>query len=718
MLDRPWSGPLPTTYLYPLMAAQNEVPTPVTLPPTPAVPQVIYLNGLPAPDGVVDSQLLSNRPTGYSILQLKIDPTNPDRAEGITAPGSDPQLINGYHATLRPLFKLNSTPQAGQEYIHTELPAQFERQGTHWKLTVPGQISFSNQPPLIQATTNGVEQAQQTILSRTHGEANQASPVSSPSLTAPAGPEKVVSNSGPPLEPKNATAAAQQPAIAEQPTNPGELQIRWQQQGEAVAPLLEMRAYFDQLKEAGVAVGALRFEKKPDGKLSGNFSLSYDPASAELPKLEGIIQGLKRVGNGLEVVEQPEQVVARRQNIGVQGQDQATDLGYSVKEAFGIKQWDALSAHLSQVPKQALTGPELMQQAAGEVRVEQLAQRQGKITEQVVKEGKSLLDIDTSGNPVSAFLKNFYEHLNGAPQTRQHLEVDYEKTRQALQARLLQVAGNADPNEHRQQAGRVELAAPRTTQTLATAAAATDVAAGQQGATQTAKFAVADLPQRVLTTMGLTVDRLAAQGQLQKLLNGDKTDLLTLQAGGGPDQELVPFQAKMVLHREANGSATLKMELPKRELTIPNEIGGQTFTAEQRQRLATEGTAGLVRGLKDAQGNPYNGYVGVDKQMNKVVVLPENKVQFKDTIAGVKLSPEQSHDLREGKAVPLAQMQQPNGGKPFDGIVRIHAAKAGVEVKPAAYELSPQPAAKITRPLGQSIAVKAPPKVRGRGPRE
>ncbi|QKG54932.1 DUF3945 domain-containing protein [Hymenobacter sp. BRD67] len=134
-----------------------------------------------------------------------------------------------------------------------------------------------------------------------------------------------------------------------------------------------------------------------------------------------------------------------------------------------------------------------------------------------------------------------------------------------------------------------------------------------------------------------------------------------------------------------------------------------------------------MRGLKDKEGNTYNGYVGVDKEMNKVVVLPESKVTFKDEIAGVKLTTEQSHDLREGKAVHLAQMSRPDGGKPFDGTVQIHAAKAGVEVKPEPYELAKvqAPAATQTRDLDSekkqapvaTVTEVAAPAPRVRGPR-
>lgn len=735
-----------------------EAPAQVQQPTQRNAAEVVYLNGLPMPDGTVGRGLLSNMPASYSLYELRVDANNPNRAEAYPAPGADGQLLNGQDTTLKPLFTFEGRPQPGQEFIAVQQPAIFERSGETWKLTERGHTGFSNQPAQreqAQLTTRAAElasevattgPARRAVEAELQGVANRAElgPDAGKAAYADGLRDEAAAKVSNDQQPAPAVAAVEKPAAPEQApapaqeSNAGELQIKWKQQGDAVAPLLEMRAYIDQLKDSGVAVGPMKFEKGADGKLSGSFGVSYDPESPGLTKLEGTIQGIKRVGNGIEVVEKPEQVVARRQSMGVESQDQATDLGYSVKEAFGVKQWDALSAQLSQAPKQALTGPEQAQQAASVERVQQVAKQQGKMYEQVIQDGKNLLDIDTSGNPVSAFLKNFYEHLNGAPKTRQTLEVDYEKTRQDLQARLVKLAGNADAGDQLKQGTRPEGVTP----TAAAAAGVTATAVGTEAAApaaavapaqqpaapaQALKFTEADIPQKVLASMGLTVADLSANGQLQKMLNGEKTGLLALQATGKEGQEPVKFEAKMVLHREADGSATLKMELPKKQLEIPNEIGGQPFTPEQRKQLETEGTAGLVRGLRDKEGNTYNGYVGVDKEMNKLVVLPENKVTFKDEIAGVKLSPEQSYDLREGKAVHLMQMSRPDGGKPFDGTAQIHAAKAGVEVKPEPYELAQKqaPAATQTRDLDSekkqapvmTVTEEAAPKPRVRGPR-
>lgn len=456
------------------MAEQDEVPIPEAVAPTPAVAQVIYLNGLPGPDGQVGRDLLSNSPAPYSLYQLTVDPSNPDRAEAIPAPGADGQLLNGLDGTLRPLFTLDGQPQPGQQFIAVQQPAIFERSGETWKLTAQGHAGFSNQPQqqqVTQATTVASEATPTTGPVREEAAASleaqepgnriqvkwqqindEVLPLDEmrlylggqglhmdnphgyqvgrsedgkltasfhlkydPAQTDPAriegaiqGLKELGSGNGlqvfenheqeaarrqlidpaqqsgtrivaselkrelavsdwgtnsevlekliPKVQPvapvqeatpddatpgvtaapavaaapvvDNQAAPEQAPAPAPE-SSAGELQIRWKQQGDAVAPLLEMRAYLDQLKDAGVAVGAMKFEKGADGKLSGSFGVSYDPQSPELTKLEGTIQGLKRVGNGVEVVENPEQVVARRQRMGVAEQDQATDLGYS-----------------------------------------------------------------------------------------------------------------------------------------------------------------------------------------------------------------------------------------------------------------------------------------------------------------------------------------------------------------------------------------------------
>jgi hypothetical protein len=723
------------------MAEQDEVNTPT--------PERWYMSAVPTSNGNLSGQGLQREPAGHSLYEIQVNPANPSQAALLPAPGADGRLLNAFDHALMRAFTTNRLPGREDKFLTVEKPTLLEKVGENWKITEQGRVGYSATEPeqrlqvFGQVTPQATQQAELTT--RAEELAGEVATTTGTVRTEADSELEVVANraqQGPDESRATYADALRDEARAEvgeeagseqRPVPPapapdaaadaepvGELRIAWQQQGGEVAPLLEMRAYLDQLKEAGVAVGALQLERDPAGKLSGGFAVSYDPESHKLGQLEAALQGFRQVGNGVAVVEKPEQAAARRQEVGYDD-DYEPQRSKQVREAFGVKQWDALSAQLSAVPKHALTAPEQVQQAAAEQRVQQLAQQQGKTTEQVIRDGKSIFDIDTSGNPASAFLKNFYAHLNGGPKTRQSLEVDYEKTRQDLQARLTRHAGTAQP---------ALLPGPP-----APDAKAPSVATGpavREAARQTvampgppaALFQADEVPQKVLASLGLNLADLTDSGQLQKLLSGEKTDLLPMQVAGKEGQEPVKFEGKMVLHREADGTATLKMELPQEKLVIPNEIGGQPFTPEQRQRLETEGNAGLMRGLKDEQGREFNGYVAVDKAMNKVVVLPESKVTLHDTVAGVKLTPEQSHDLREGKVVALANMTSGNGGQKFDGTVQVNAAKACIEVKPAAHELSQRQApraeqtVKVTTPTVAPAPVKAEaPQVKTRGPR-
>ncbi|GAB3879541.1 hypothetical protein GCM10028824_43080 [Hymenobacter segetis] len=735
------------------MAEQDEVNTPT--------PERWYMSAVPTSNGNLSGQGLQQQPARHSLYEIQVNPANPNQAALLPAPGADGRLLNAFDHALMRAFTTNRLPGREDKFLTVEKPTRLEKVGDNWKITEQGRVGYSATEPeqrlqvfgqvppqatqQAELTTRAEELASEVATTtgtvRTKSEVElegvadraQQGPDESRATYADAlrdeartelgestdAPERQQpvgegqSREHPPVAPIPAPYAA---ASAE-PV--GELRITWQQKSDEVAPLLEMRAYLDQLKEAGVAVGALQLERDLAGKLSGGFAVSYDPESHKLGQLEAALQGFRQVGNGMAVVEEPEQATARRQEVGYDD-DYEPQRSKQVREAFGVKQWDALSAQLSAVPKHALTAPEQVQQGAAGQRVQQLAQQQGKTTEQVIRDGKSIFDIDTSGNPASAFLKNFYAHLNGGPKTRQNLEIDYEKTRQDLQARLTRQAGAAQP-ELSPGSPAPDAQAP----SVATGPGVGEVARKTAAvpAPPPTLFKADEVPQKVLASLGLNLAELTGSGQLQKLLSGEKTDLLPMQVVGKEGQEPVKFEGKMVLHREADGTATLKMELPQEKLVIPNEIGGQPFTPEQRQRLETEGNAGLIRGLKDEQGRKFNGYVAVDKAMNKVVVLPESKVTLHDTVAGVKLTPEQRQDLREGKVVALANMASGNGGQKFDGTVQVNAAKACIEVKPAAHELGQRqaPRAEKTVKATQTVTpapVKAEvPQVKTRGPR-
>jgi hypothetical protein len=193
---------------------------------------------------------------------------------------------------------------------------------------------------------------------------------------------------------------------------------------------------------------------------------------------------------------------------------------------------------------------------------------------------------------------------------------------------------------------------------------------------QVSPFTRADMPEALLTKLGVQLSDLEKSGQLEKLLQGKKTDLIEGFSLTGQSGEPIPFSAKLVMHRDEQGVATLKIDLPKHDLVIPKEIMGKTITPAMQVELQKNGVLPLTPGFTDGHGRPFSAYLGVDKQMNRVVaVRPEAMaLNIPKEVLGVKLDPEVSRQLLEGKATKLVGMTN-SKQQVFDATVQLDPVK-------------------------------------------
>ncbi|MGI4735082.1 MAG: DUF3945 domain-containing protein [Janthinobacterium lividum] len=199
--------------------------------------------------------------------------------------------------------------------------------------------------------------------------------------------------------------------------------------------------------------------------------------------------------------------------------------------------------------------------------------------------------------------------------------------------------------------------------------------AAQQPA-QVMPFTRADMPEALLNKLGVQVSDLERSGQLEKLLQGKKTDLIEGFSLTGLSGEPIPFSAKLVMHRDDKGVATLKIDLPKHDLVIPKEIMGKTITPAMQVELQKNGVLPLTPGFVDGHGRAFSAYLGIDKQMNRVVaVRPEAMgLHIPKEVLGVKLDPEVSRQLLEGKAAKLVGMTN-SKSQMFDATVQLDPVK-------------------------------------------
>ena len=198
--------------------------------------------------------------------------------------------------------------------------------------------------------------------------------------------------------------------------------------------------------------------------------------------------------------------------------------------------------------------------------------------------------------------------------------------------------------------------------------------AAQQLAQGTA-FTVADLPAELLARAGVPVAELERTGQLQKLLSGKKTDLIPDLLLAGPDGQLTKFAAKLVLDRDAQGVATLRVDLPKRELVIPPQVMGKEITPAMQEQLKTTGVVPLADGFRDGKGQAFAGYLAVDQEMKRVVAVRPEGITLPREVYGAKLSPEQHKLLLEGKPTRVEGMTRPGEKQLVDALVQLDPLK-------------------------------------------
>jgi hypothetical protein len=184
-------------------------------------------------------------------------------------------------------------------------------------------------------------------------------------------------------------------------------------------------------------------------------------------------------------------------------------------------------------------------------------------------------------------------------------------------------------------------------------------------------FSVADLPVELLAKVGVPVAELERTGQLRKLLDGQKTDLIPNLMLAGPDGQPTKFAAKLVLDRDAQGVATLRVDLPKHELVIPPQVMGKEITPAMQQQLKTTGVVPLAEGFRDGKGQPFAGYLAVDQEMKRVVAVRSEGLSVPQEVYGVKLSPEQRKSILEGKPARIEGMTHPGEKRLVDAMVHL-----------------------------------------------
>jgi hypothetical protein len=178
--------------------------------------------------------------------------------------------------------------------------------------------------------------------------------------------------------------------------------------------------------------------------------------------------------------------------------------------------------------------------------------------------------------------------------------------------------------------------------------------------------------------IGITRETLEKTGNLNKLLNWQKTDLMpvTLKFDDG----IISTDARLNLREMPNGKLSVSVHAVRNEPELNKPYFGVKFTDEDKQNLLKTGNLGRVAEVEYRQGEKTPVFISIDKQTKELVAVRADKMTVPEIVKGVQLTEEQKKNLSEGKAVWIENMTSKKN-TPFSAYLQFNADKKGFEFR-------------------------------------
>jgi hypothetical protein len=159
------------------------------------------------------------------------------------------------------------------------------------------------------------------------------------------------------------------------------------------------------------------------------------------------------------------------------------------------------------------------------------------------------------------------------------------------------------------------------------------------------KFSPEELPYSQFKKLGMDKETVLnlPKSDLQKLLRGDKTDIMDLKLN---DNFRIPSEVKLSLIRESDNTVKLLVHPYRKE--ILNEF---SLDKEQMEKLKN---GGIVEGMIKAKNGELKPHIfQLDKELNEIMKVTKDSIRIPDKINDVKLSNEQKEQIASGKSVSI-----------------------------------------------------------------
>jgi hypothetical protein len=176
---------------------------------------------------------------------------------------------------------------------------------------------------------------------------------------------------------------------------------------------------------------------------------------------------------------------------------------------------------------------------------------------------------------------------------------------------------------------------------------------------------------------GITREGLEKSGNLDKLLNYDKTGLTPVVMNF--EGETLRSDARFSLKKTEDGSFAPAVHLIRKEPELERPYFGVKFTEEDKRNLLATGNLGRAVEAEFKPGEKTPVLLSLDRQTNELVTFRKEWLKVPDAYKGVQLNEEQKQKLENGEKVKIEGMTSAKGKK-FDGEVQFNADKRYFEL--------------------------------------
>lgn len=185
--------------------------------------------------------------------------------------------------------------------------------------------------------------------------------------------------------------------------------------------------------------------------------------------------------------------------------------------------------------------------------------------------------------------------------------------------------------------------------------------------------------QELETKWGVKRDDLETSGDLQKMLNHGKSDLVKVTPTFGG--ETFELEARLSFRKDEEGNVSLVPHFIRKEQKL-DEYKGHKFSDEDRKNLRETGNLGRIVNLVDKNtGEPVPSIVSIDRKTHELTDMAANKLRIPVKIGKTELTFQEQEILRAGLPVRDKLIEQGNGRK-FVTTLQVNVEQRGVEFVP------------------------------------